>query len=107
MVMCTWLNLLALDSPSFGLACFGTDNKFTAEHFMLRWQYICQECQKRVIIVLSFGGDGDSHIMKGMQNCVGLFSKQVQFSKHIPKSAVISPKIPSNGFHCSMSDLAQ
>ena len=32
---------LAVDAPSFCLASFGTENKFTAEHVMLRWQYIC------------------------------------------------------------------
>ena len=28
------------------LACFGTDNKFTAEHIVLRWQTIVIECKK-------------------------------------------------------------
>ena len=26
--------------PPFCLACMGTDNKFTAQHVMLRWKYI-------------------------------------------------------------------
>lgn len=63
---------LTLNAPPFCLACFGTDDKFTAEHVMLRWQHICQECQKRGVTVLSFGGDGDSCLMKGMWVSVGL-----------------------------------
>jgi hypothetical protein len=87
---------LAVDAPSFCLACFGTDNKFTAEHVMLRWQYICQECQKRGITVLSFGGDGDSRLMKGMRTSVGLYcSKQVELVNHIPKPTVSTAKIPT------------
>lgn len=87
---------LAVDAPSFCLACFGTDNKFTAEHVMLHWQYICQECQKRGITVLSFGGDGDSRLMKSMRICVGLYcSKQVLLVNHISKPTVSSPKIPT------------
>ena len=58
--------LAAPDVPSFCLACFGTNNKFTSEHVLLRWQYILKECQKRNIYVLSFGGDGDSRLLKGM-----------------------------------------
>ena len=47
--------LAAPDVPSFCLACFGTNNKFTSEHVLLRWQYILKECQKRNIYVLSLG----------------------------------------------------
>ena len=38
---------LAVDAPSFCLACFGTDNKFTAEHVMLCWQYILSRMSKK------------------------------------------------------------
>ena len=50
--------------PPFCLACMGTDNKFTAQHVMLRWKHIYMECQKRNLMVLSFGGDGDSRLMR-------------------------------------------
>ena len=87
---------LAVDAPPFCLACFGTDNKFTAEPVMLRWQYISEECQKRGITVLRFGGDGDSRVMKGMRISVGLYcSKQVELVDHIPKPTVSTAKIPT------------
>lgn len=37
---------LCLGAPSFCLACMGSDNKFTAQHVMLRWKYIYEECRK-------------------------------------------------------------
>ena len=58
---------LCSDVPPFCLACIGTDNKFTAMNVMQRWKYIVTECDKRNIAVLSFGGDGDSRVMKGMK----------------------------------------
>ena len=64
--------------PAFCLACFGTNNKFTAEHVLLRWQRIYKECEKRKIHVISFGGDGDPRIMKAMLVSTGLLSNQFQ-----------------------------
>ena len=72
--------------PAFWLACFGTDNKFTAEHIVLRWQTIVKECKKREITVISFGGDGDSRLMKAMS--VSLFSEsQLRINTTIIPSA--------------------
>ena len=51
----------------FCLACLGSDNKFNAEHVLLRWKFICTECRKRSIDVLSFGGDDDTRILKTME----------------------------------------
>ena len=51
----------------FCLACLGSDNKFNAEHVLLRWKFIYTECRKRSIDVLSFGGDGDTRILKAMK----------------------------------------
>ena len=50
--------------PPFCLRCFGTNNKFTAEHVMKRWKYIYEECKKLEIMVISFGADGDSRELK-------------------------------------------
>lgn len=57
---------LGENAPSLCLSCVGTDNKFTAKHVLLRWQYILKECHKRNIHVVSFGSDGDSCLMKAM-----------------------------------------
>ena len=67
---------LCLGAPSFCLACMGSDNKFSAQHVMLQWKYIYEECRKRNILVLSYGGDGDSRIMKAMKMSVSLFTPQ-------------------------------
>jgi hypothetical protein len=63
---------LSHSAPPFCLACMGSDKKFTAQHVMLRWKHIYKECMKRDIHVVSFGGDGDSRIMKAMKISVSL-----------------------------------
>lgn len=60
--------------PAFCLACLGTDNKFTAEHVLKRWNYIVSKCKERSIQVCSFGADGDSRELKAMQVSAQLFS---------------------------------
>ena len=60
--------------PSFCLGCFGTDNKFTTEHVLKRWNHIYHECQKRGIAVISFGADGDARELRGMKLSSALFS---------------------------------
>ena len=58
---------LGADIPPFCLACLGTDQRFTAQHVLQRWQYICSQCSEKGISVVSFGGDGDSKVMKAMR----------------------------------------
>ena len=62
--------------PAFCLACVGSDNKFSAELVLNRWQCIVSECSKRNIAVASFGADGDSREMKAMQISTGLLSSK-------------------------------
>ena len=81
--------------PAFCLACFGTDNKFTAEHVLLRWQYIIKECERRRIWVVSLGGDGDSRLMKAMRISVGLFSKQIDSNLQEGLVSPLQTSIPS------------
>lgn len=85
---------LCLGAPSFCLACMGSDNKFTAQHVMLRWKYIYEECRKRNILVLSYGGDGDSRIMKAMKVSVSLLTPSKEpLLQEIPSSVQFA-KIP-------------
>ena len=63
---------LGINIPPFCLACFGSDQKFTAEHVLQRWQRIYLQCAERGITVVSFGGDGDSRVMKAMKMSVSL-----------------------------------
>ena len=53
--------------PPFCLGCTGTNNCFTATEVLKRWKYIYAEFHKRNITVVSFGGDGDSQILKAMK----------------------------------------
>ena len=87
-------------SPPFCLGCMGSDNKFNAETVLLRWNLIIKECEKRGISVVSFGGDGDSRVMRAMQVCTGLFINDA--STDIPLLSLKSPCIPeswSSWFH--------
>ena len=84
--------------PPVCLACLGTNNKFSAENVMPRWKFISEECAKRNISVLSFGGDGDSRLMKCMKVATSLMlpvSKPL--SKNIPSNSLLSiPIIPQS-----------
>ena len=86
---------LCLTAPPFCLSCIGSDNKFTAQHVMLRWKHIYEECTKRGLLVLNFGGDGDSSIMGAMKQAVSLMSASKEPPlQSIPSSFLIS-RIPA------------
>jgi len=65
MLMYAWLSLIP-ECTSILSRCVGT-NRFTAENVCLIWKYICMECEKHKIHGLSFGADGDSHLLKAMR----------------------------------------
>ena len=84
---------LCLTAPPFCLSCIGSDNKFTAQHVMLRWKHIYEECTKTGLLVLSFGGDGDSRIMDAMKQFVSLMSASKEpLLQSIPSSSLV-PRI--------------
>ncbi len=77
------------------LCCMGTDNKFSAQEVMKRWQYIVTECDKRGIHVTSFGGDGDSRLMKSMRLSTSISTAIQEPLLHLaPVSSLKSPTIP-------------
>ena len=82
--------------PPICLACFGTDNKFTAEDVMLRWKYINEQCAQRNITVLSFGSDGDSRLMKSMKVSASFRTPQPEpLTAHLPPASLLhAPAIP-------------
>ena len=84
-------------SPPFCLGCMGTDNKFNAQNVLLRWNHIISECKKRGINVISFGGDGDSRVIRAMQVSTGLFINNS--SSEIPVSSLALPCIPEYGVY--------
>ena len=53
--------------PAFCLGCIGSNNCFNATDVLQCWQYIFSQCQKRNINVISFGGDGDSRLLRAMK----------------------------------------
>ena len=60
--------------PAFCLSCIGTDNRFSAELVLKRWNYINSELKSRGIHLLSIGADGDSRELKAMQVSTQLLS---------------------------------
>jgi len=85
---------MSLNAPPFCLACIGSDNKFTAQHVLLRWKYIYEECSRRGLIVVSFGGDGDSRVMSAMKESTSLLSLKEPLLNSIPFSPAV-PRIPT------------
>ena len=81
--------------PPFCLACLGSDNKFDADHVILRWKFIYTECRKRSIDVLSFGGDGDTRILKAMKVSTLLSTTTANsLYQHVPSCSKNAPDVP-------------
>ena len=55
------------DDPCFCFCLYGTDNKFTAEHVLGRWDYTVRELKKYDITVAGISSDGDSRLLKAMR----------------------------------------
>ena len=55
------------DAPYFCLCFYGTDNKFTAEHVLGRWDCTVHELKKYGKTVAGISSDGDSRILKVMR----------------------------------------
>ena len=85
---------LSKSAPSFILACLSSNNQFTAEHVMQRWQYIHSECTKLGINVVSFGADGDSREMKSMRVSSHLQYKPDSSLQFSPSSSLPKFKLP-------------
>ena len=81
--------------PPFCLACIGTDNKFTTEEVLLRWQHIQAECERRGICVVSYGGDGDSRLMKAMKVVMQETKENTTLQPLVPGSILPKPNIPN------------
>ena len=88
---------LCQSTPPFCLACMGSDNKFSAQHVMLRWKHINEEYAKRNIHVVSYGGDGDSRLLKAMRISVSLSTPSTEpLLQYLPACSVQSPVIPKS-----------
>ncbi|XP_055714295.1 uncharacterized protein LOC129808541 [Phlebotomus papatasi] len=58
---------LSINSPSFVLMAYGTDQKFNYESVMRRWEFIVLRLRQLGIEVLGFSSDGDSRLLKAMR----------------------------------------
>lgn len=54
-------------APAFCLAIFGSNNKFSAEDVLTRWNYIRKELKNYGISVMGFSADGDPRCLKAMK----------------------------------------
>jgi hypothetical protein len=56
-----------VNSPSFCLGVFGTNNKFTNDMVLARWRTIVVELQNHGIEMVGVSSDGDSRLLKAMR----------------------------------------
>lgn len=55
-------------SPTVCVALFGSNNKFEATDVAYRWKWMTNETKKHHISILGFFSDGDTRLLKCMQN---------------------------------------
>ena len=90
---------LRKDVPDFCLACISTNKKFTYETVLNHYNYIFEQCKRRGIHVASFGGDGDSCVMKTMRIASGLLLPKEGSKPAVGTVSTLKPpKIPSSWF---------
>jgi hypothetical protein len=58
---------MSINSPNFCLCVFGTDNKFTGDIVVNRWNTIIKMLQLVGVEVVGVSSDGDSRLMKAMR----------------------------------------
>lgn len=56
-------------SPSFCVSIFGTDNCFSFEDVINRWDKMIEMANNQNIHILGFSSDGDPRLLKAMQYC--------------------------------------
>lgn len=54
-------------APAFCLTIFGSNNKFSAEDVLTRWNYLKNELKNYGISVMGFSADGDPRCLKAMK----------------------------------------
>lgn len=81
--------------PAFCLGCIGSNNCFDATDVLKRWQYIFSQCQKRNINVISFGGDGDSRLLRAMKISSNFKVKTADASHFQLSPSYLTTEIPN------------
>lgn len=60
--------------PSFILAAYGTNNKFSATDVLKRWFYIYQQSLNQGVRIIGFSTDGDPRFIRAMRLCARFFA---------------------------------
>lgn len=68
---------LSEKAPIFCVALFGSNNRFEAIDVANRWKWMSEEARKHNISLLGFSSDGDTRLLKCMQNYVFFQKKSV------------------------------
>ncbi|GAB0086766.1 hypothetical protein DMENIID0001_009430 [Sergentomyia squamirostris] len=64
---------LVINAPPFLLITFGTDNTFTSDDVLNRWNTLIEQLKSQNIDILGFSSDGDTRLLKAMKIKTGLF----------------------------------
>lgn len=100
------------NAPAFCLMLFGTDNKFQSENVVQWWKYICNILKSHGIEVIGMAADGDSRVLKAMQDVskLGQCRRAIESSTHKSRSKkrrIATLQEPENdflpGFHAALN----
>ena len=58
---------LSYDAPAYCVSVFGTDNKFTAQEVLQRWEYMKRTAKNYGITIIGLSSDGDYRLLKAMR----------------------------------------
>jgi hypothetical protein len=78
-------------SSSFVLGLFGTNNKFSYESVLARWNYISEKLKTRGITVCGFGSDGDSRYIKAQKELINFGKTYIKYGQKM--LCQLQPKI--------------
>lgn len=68
---------LGSNAPPFILSIFGTNNKFTKDDVLKRWQFVQNELQRNDISVIGIASDGDTRLLASMRQRMKFWLEQV------------------------------
>lgn len=77
---------IQIGAPSFCLSVFGTDNKFTGDNVITRWDLIQQKLSEVGIKIVGISSDGDSRLLKAMRHknklpCINNYKLPAEWSE--------------------------
>lgn len=82
---------IANNASAFCLLLYASDNKFTANNVVRRWEYIKNELNKVGIVVLTISSDSDPRYNSAMRELSGLGESPYEFAKWFSSNKNMSP----------------